>query len=309
MLFRLFTLHPDIFSSFVSNSLIARGVAKKVIEFDLVNWRDDFGIGNYKQVDDKPFGGGSGMVLMPEPIIQALNSKNCLDHSEYITKNSAQDLDLQAPTKDQILPNNSNFFEAIASGQLQTKKVNILTSPRGFPLTQQVSEWLAENFEEINILCGRYEGFDSRVADEIDLELSLGNFVLNGGEVAAMCMVESVARLIPDFITKNTSVLHDSFSSELNKYSEFAFGNGSLKYQDQFKLDSQKSSKVGFKSQTSVNDSKNLFDDNWWLNEILPKIEHPQYTRPEIWNTKKVPEVLLSGHHSNIQKWRQKWYL
>jgi tRNA (guanine37-N1)-methyltransferase len=281
MLFRLFTLHPDIFSGFVTNSLVARGVAQAVISFDRVNWREDFGIGNYKQVDDKPFGGGSGMVLMPQPISQAMQVKGCLDHLDYQANN-------------QPLPNNSAFFEAITNGTLNTKKVNIMTTPRGFPLTQPTAQWLAANFDEMNILCGRYEGFDARINDQIDLELSVGNFVLNGGETAAMCLVEAVARLVPGFITKNTSVLHDSFSSGLNNYSEFAFSNGSTKYQQQFQ------------NQTSAN--QQLFDNQFWLNNILPYIEHPQYTRPEIWNNQAVPEILLSGHHGNIQKWRKNWW-
>ncbi len=293
MLFRLLTLHPDIFSGFINNSLIARGVAQDIIRFELVNWRDDFGIGNYKQVDDKPFGGGSGMVLMPQPIIQAMESKNCFSDNYTLYQNK-----LNLSGLERIIPNNVKFFEAIRSGALSTKKVNIMTTPRGFPLTQQVAEWLATNFEEMNILCGRYEGFDVRVNDSVDLELSIGNFVLNGGETAAMCLIEAVARLVPRFITKNTSVLHDSFSSGLNNYSEFAFSNGSKQYQDQF-FNSKK-------NQTDI--SQLLFDEHFWLQNILPYIEHPQYTRPTIWNNQSVPPVLLSGHHGNIQKWRQKWW-
>ena len=84
MLFRLFTLHPDIFQSFVSNSLIARAVSKNIISFELINWREQFGIGNYKQVDDKPFGGGSGMVLMAEPIIQAMEQSGSIDRKSVV---------------------------------------------------------------------------------------------------------------------------------------------------------------------------------------------------------------------------------
>ena len=294
MLFRLFTLHPDIFQSFVSNSLIARAVSKNIISFELINWREQFGIGNYKQVDDKPFGGGSGMVLMAEPIIQAMEQSGSINSpklDEPITK-----IDSKSKTKQKVLPNNSSFYESIQNGSNKTKKVNIMTTPRGFGFNQEIATWIASNFEEVNILCGRYEGFDARINQTIDLELSIGNFVLNGGEVGAMCMVEAIARLVPDFITKNTSVAHDSWSSGLNNYNEFAFDNGSTTYQKHFTQTNQK-----------PNQSK-LFDDSWWLTNVLPHIEHPQYTRPQIWRGQSVPEILLGGDHLKIQKWRQKWF-
>jgi tRNA (guanine37-N1)-methyltransferase len=286
MLFRVFTLHPDIFQGFVSNSLIARGISKEVIDIELVNFRDNFGIGNYKQVDDKPFGGGSGMVIMPEQIMQCMESYNCFEGTGDVYKHG----------KPRTTPNNSKFFDKINSGQLKTKKVNISLTPRGFPFVQQTAEWIASNFEEVNMVCGRYEGYDERFCEEIDLELSIGNFVLNGGEVASMCLIEAIARLVPDFITKNSSVLHDSFSSGLNNYEEFAFENGDPKFQKQFLSDK------------TTNRSKNLFDDVWYSKNILPFIEHPQYTRPEIWRGKQVPKVLLEGNHSLIQKWRKRWY-
>ena len=295
MNFRLFTLHPEIFSSFISQSLIGRGVSQSIINFEFVNWREKYGIGNYKQIDDKPFGGGSGMVLMADPIIKAMESYNCAgSENPKIPDVTTEHISL--------LPNNAKFFDDINSGKLKTKKVNILTTPRGFPFTQQTAEWIVENFDDVNILCGRYEGFDARINDNIDLELSVGNFVLNGGEVGAMCMIEAISRLIPNFITKNSSVLHDSFSSGLNNYSEFAFDNGSQKFREQFENSNHD------KTEKMKIAQKNLFDNQNWIKNILPFIEHPQYTRPEIWRNISVPKVLLSGNHSNIQKWRRKWF-
>jgi tRNA G37 N-methylase TrmD len=409
MKFNIFTLHPDIFSSFLGNSLIARAISKQIIEIKTIDWRQDFGIGNYKQVDDKPFGGGSGMVLMADPIINAMMSEGCFDSdklkvkSKKSDKNSIQDIGLNInlsldkdnvqqgslatycpkgmvaqadwgyksdatsnvekknsfinqPTDHQsLLPNNSQFYEQTKSAKRQNNKVNVLMTPRGFPLTQQVVEWLALDFEEINILCGRYEGFDTRINDHVDLELSIGNFVLNGGEVGAMCLVEAVSRLVPDFITKNTSVLHDSFSSGLNNYNEFEFENSKLPYQRELEK-SKNSEKLKTKNEnlgvSSIQNFEsnaisllkekvqqgslatyclrggseadgvfqsgalqpNLFNNAHWLQNILPHIEHPQYTRPNIWQDpitneqKKVPEVLLLGNHSKIQKWRVKWW-
>jgi tRNA (guanine37-N1)-methyltransferase len=325
MLFRLFTLHPEIFSSFFSNSLIARGVEKNVIQYELVNWREKYGTGNYKQVDDKPFGGGSGMVITPEPIYQALDEYNAisdiylnvlkseeknqiknkgykaLEEEQLINTINKITSEFQtaetANTHTHILPNNHIFENLVKDRKL--KKATIMLTPRGYPLNQSTSEWLAKNFDELNILCGRYEGFDARVNDLVDIELSIGNFVTNGGETPAMCLVESVARLLPEFITKNTSVTHDSFSSGLNYYSE----------QEEFI--------IGKKNKLSRDELNNLFlpkisnkifNQHWWLQNILPHIEHPQYTRPVTWRGVTIPEVLLSGNHKLIQDWRKFWY-
>jgi tRNA (guanine37-N1)-methyltransferase len=331
MLFKIFTLHPDIFESFTKNALIARGVAKDIIKFEFVNWREKYGIGNYKQVDDSPFGGGSGMVLMSEPIIKAMDDSGCFDDSENSNLDRHPELVSGSPTSKNslgtnlketiehtsLLPNNSKFYQEIKSGKTKTKKVNIMMTPRGFPMNQKIVEWLAEGFEEVNILCGRYEGFDARVNDFVDLELSVGNFVLNGGEVGAMCLVESVARLVPDFITKNNSVLHDSFSSGLNEYKEFQFENSKGQYKKNIVAATTLSpfSKVATTPSLSLElgnnnfqNTINLFDNNWWKSNILPYIEHPQYTRPEIWRGISVPAILKTGDHAKIQKWRTKWY-
>jgi tRNA (guanine37-N1)-methyltransferase len=291
MRFNIFTLHSDLFQSFTTNSLIARAIAKNIIQINCIDWREKFGIGNYKQVDDKPFGGGSGMVLMAEPILNSLTDLGCVT-----------DLKLTDGEHKSLLPNNSAFYSKVQSGLNPSKKVNVLMTPRGFPMTQQTVEWIADSFDEVNVLCGRYEGFDARVNDYIDLELSIGSFVLNGGEVGSMCLVEAVSRLVPDFITKGASVLHDSFSSGLNDYKEFEFSNSKTQYQK-----SLAKGKTITKPTTT-----NLFDDQDWRTQILPHIEHPQYTRPSTLNFNKsaikIPEILLSGDHAKIQKWRMKWW-
>lgn len=318
MIYRVFTLHPDLFSSFKENGLIARGISKDIIKIDLVNWRDQFGIGNYKQVDDKPFGGGSGMVLMCEPIYQALlandavsslfesgdeilytKNKDLVELEEFLSTLPESDVAAQIGNYHRrILPNNALFEkkQKLNPG----KKVTISLTPRGFPVNQKVCEYLATEFEEINILCGRYEGFDSRVSELVDMELSIGNFVTNGGEIPAMALIEAVSRLLPDFVTKNTSILHDSFSTGLNRYqeqAEFVVGKKNNKKNDIFNLDLNQDSK-----------SRTLFDNNWWISKVLPFIEHPQYTRPTVWRDIQIPDVLLSGDHKKIQQWRLKWY-
>ncbi len=248
-----------------------------MFQINFCNWRENFGIGNYKQVDDKPYGGGTGMVLKPEPIFEALKSYNAIS-----------DL-YQAPNEPQvhhkILPNNLKFYNQVqATGKFD--KVTIMMTPRGYKLNQQTAQWLTK-FDKINILCGRYEGFDSRISDTVDLEISIGDFVLNGGEVGAMATIETVARLLPGFITKENSVLHDSFSEELNYYKEH----------ENFFLKTKNNQKI--------ENTNTLFDEQQWIEKTLPLIEHPQYTRPLIWGNYEVPQVLLSGSHKQVQSWRQ----
>jgi tRNA (guanine37-N1)-methyltransferase len=162
-------------------------------------------------------------------------------------------------------------------------------TPRGFTFNQQIAQWLA-TFTEINLLCGRFEGFDSRVSECVDVELSMGDFVSNGGEVPAMLVIEAVSRLLPGFVTKATSIQHESFSDGLNLYTEYS----------QF----LKPSTPNFTTHNQLN----LFDDLNWSKEKLPKLEHPQYSRPEVWHNLSVPKMLLQGDHKQIHSWRNTWY-
>lgn len=304
MIWQIFSLYPQIFESFLKTSLIARAIDKKILEFELINWRV-FGTGNYKQVDDRPFGGGSGMVLQVEPIVKALRTHDSLSdfgkkrfaeleklevdnlnsqknsqknqslnknfnpilRQDYSSKvnfetklviNSQINLPKNNQIKNQLqienppptllynLTNNSKFYhwtENLENSQKNQinlkkniKKATILLTPRGFPLDQKICHWLSE-FDQISLICGRFEGFDYRLNKLIDLEISIGDFVCNGGEVPAMCLIEAVSRLIPGFITKPSSHLHDSFSVQNNEYleqKEFVIGKNKLK---EFEID------------------------------------------------------------------------
>ena len=322
MKYRIFTLHPGLFESFVATSLIARAVSQDVIQIERINWRDDFGIGNYAQVDHKPFGGGSGMVLMPEPIMQALEKCDAVgqfwEKPQPLSKpldaldNPLEDLATENQLDLHLLPNNSRF-ERLMARENAPRKVTISLTPRGFPLTQPIAEWISQSFDEVSILCGRYEGFDQRVSEAVDLEISLGDFVLNGGEIAAMALIETTARLVPGFVTKTTSTQHDSFSSHLNSYSEKAeYVHGKRRL-----ADIQKHNHLKYKAlidgktdfETVPKSSQNtLFSDQHWLRDIVPRIEHPQYTRPEVWRDRKIPGILLSGNHKMVDEWRKNWY-
>jgi tRNA (guanine37-N1)-methyltransferase len=287
MKFTLYTLLPQIFNSFFETSLIARGLNQGIIHEERINWREKYGVGGYKQVDDKPFGGGSGMVLQANPIFEALKENNAI--SQLYQK--PENIIVHAKK----FPNNADFFSYWQAHK--PRSVTISLTPRGFPFTQQTAEWLAENFNSIHMLCGRYEGFDHRVDDMVDLEISLGSFVLNGGEVAAMSIIESVSRLVPGFVTKNTSIKHDSFSSELNQYQE----------NREFVIGKHKLEQTGY-PQVQKAKLDNIFDNQWWLENVLPQIEHPQYTRPEVWNNLRTPSVLLDGDHKKIANWQSKWW-
>lgn len=208
MKFSVITLFPEIIQNYATASIIGRAVNAGVITVDTVNPRD-FTNDPHKKVDDSPYGGGSGMVLSCQPIEDAFNSLTPI------------------PQKTRIL----------------------LTIPGGRLLDHQFAKELSEA-EQVVILCGHYEGFDERIRELIpNLEdVSLGDFVLTGGELPALCIIDSVARLIPGSVQKFSSVENDSFYNGL--------------------------------------------------------LDYPHYTRPADYKGHKVPDVLLSGNHAAIEKWR-----
>lgn len=204
MKFNVLTLFPEMFSA-LDESIIGRGKEKGLIDINLINIRD-FSKNKHKKVDDTPYGGGAGMVMMPDIVYDAYKSLNSKD-----------------------------------------AKV-IYMSPQGQKLNQKKVVELSKE-KHIILLCGHYEGIDQRVIDEIvDEEISIGDYVLTGGELPAMIVIDSVSRYI-EGVLKDDSTKEESFSEGL--------------------------------------------------------LEYPQYTRPEVFNGKQVPEVLLSGHHENIDKWRR----
>jgi tRNA (guanine37-N1)-methyltransferase len=209
------TLFPELFASFLEGSLL--GVARKrgLLDVRLTNIRD-FAEGVHRQVDDRPFGGGPGMLLMPGPVV------SCVERVQG---------------------------EQAADGRPAPGHLVMLT-PGGRPLTQEVVEELASK-DRLVLLCGRYEGFDDRIRTVLQPdEISIGDFVLSGGEVAAMAVIDAVSRLVPGVLGDAESPRDDSFS-----------GEGRL-------------------------------------------VEGPQYTRPREFRGHAVPEVLLSGDHAVIRRWR-----
>lgn len=205
MRFDVLTLFPEMFEP-IKQSIIGKALAKELIEINLINIRD-FSENKHKKVDDTPYGGGAGMIMMPDVVYKA-----------YLS-----------------VPNRENA------------KV-IYLSPQGSKLNQKKVESFSTE-KHIILLCGHYEGIDQRVLDEIvDEEISIGDYILTGGEIPAMVLIDSVSRYV-EGVLKNESISEESFTNGL--------------------------------------------------------LEYPQYTRPEVFLNKKVPEVLLSGHHENIKKWRE----
>lgn len=204
------TLFPEMFRAVSDNGVTGRAIQKGLVQLGTVNPRD-FTDDRHNTVDDRPYGGGPGMVMMVEPLRDAINK---------------------------------------ARSVLSDKAKVIYLSPQGRKLDQAGLKSLAEH-EELILLCGRYEGIDERlIASEVDEEWSIGDYVISGGELAAMVLIDGVTRLVPGALGHEESAEQDSFMSGL--------------------------------------------------------LDTPHYTRPEVFDGEAVPDVLLSGHHKNIETWRLK---
>jgi tRNA (guanine37-N1)-methyltransferase len=245
------TLFPDIFEHHLKHLPLSRAISKSLVQVDLINLRD-FAVDKRGTVDSPPYGGGPGMILRPEPIYNAVLS--AVAHTA--NKDSVEQNNTDAQKMGDKTPSQT-------TGDAHSKTKVIFLTPRGTPYNQKVAMDLAHNYSHLIIFCGRYEGMDQRVIDyfveksKVDKnlqaeEISMGNYVLSGGEVGAMAIMESVVRLIPGAIDNQEALRDESFNPTRTQ-----------------------------------------------------NVEHPQYTRPEIWQNIKVPEILLSGHHKNIQTWKQ----
>ena len=211
MKFHIFTLFPNLFESPMAEGVVGRALNSGLIDIRINNIRN-YSANKYGTVDDYPFGGGPGMLLKPEPIFESIRSN----------------------IQNKIISPDSPL---------------ILLSPQGRKFNQKVAHELSQK-EEISLICGRYEGFDERIRSNLATDvISIGDFVLSGGEIPAMTIIDSVSRLLPGVISNIESAENDSFF------------NGLLQY--------------------------------------------PQYTRPANFEGLEVPEVLLSGNHSEIEKWRR----
>jgi len=239
-------------------SIIKRAKEKGLVEINLHNLRDH-ALDAYGTVDDKPYGGGTGMILRPEPIVSTLRQSVGVD-----------------PRVD---PKGKLKEDGHTGPPLHKSKI-ILLSASGKLFTQQKAQELSK-LDHLIFICGHYEGVDQRIADHYcDEELSIGNYVLTGGEIPAMVIVDSVVRLIPGVLSKEDATKYESFSTE-------ALGN-----LEGGRLNPPAGGESHDSSQVEEKRSVNL-------------LEHPQYTRPEEFEGHKVPEILLSGNHAAVAKWRE----
>ena len=221
MNFHILTLFPEMVMNGLNTSIIGRAVNAGYLSIEAVNIRD-YAFNKHQSVDDYPYGGGAGMLMQAEPVYLA--------HEAVAEKIRSRRSDMEC---------------AGAGRRLRT----VYLSPQGSVFNQNMAEDLAQE-EDLILLCGHYEGIEERVLEEIVTDyVSIGDYVLTGGELPAMVMVDAISRLVP-------GVLHNDVSAEFES-----------------------------------------FQDNL--------LEYPQYSRPEEWHGRKVPPVLLSGHHANIEKWRR----
>ena len=208
MIIDILTLFPDMISGFLNESIIKRSINKGLVTINIHDFRK-YSLRSNNQVDDTPYGGGAGMVIKPDVIYDAYRS--IVDKLDY-------------------------------------KPKLIYLTPQGKVFNQKIARELA-NEKHLILLCGHYEGIDQRVLDKVvDEEISIGDYVLTGGELPAMVLIDAISRNI-DGVLDDESLVDESFNNDL--------------------------------------------------------LEYPQYTRPEVFMGEKVPEVLLSGHHANIEKWRR----
>ena len=202
----IITLFPEVIMPYLNTSILKRAREANAVNISCTNPRE-FTKDKHKTVDDRPYGGGAGMLMKAEPLYKAIKKVK------------------------------------------KTNSLVILTSPRGKKFSQELAKKLAKK-KHLIIVCGHYEGVDARIYPEIDLEISLGDFILTGGELAALSITDTVTRLQKGTFKKETVTTEESFENSL--------------------------------------------------------LEAPQYTRPEVWHRRRVPQVLLSGNHKEIEACKQK---
>jgi tRNA (guanine37-N1)-methyltransferase len=206
----ILTLFPEMFHGVLEQSMLRLAQEKELVAYHLWNIRD-FTLDKHNKVDDRPYGGGPGMVMTPEPVFRAI--------------------------------------EAVEEDGAPTASRKVLLTPQGERFTQPMADALARE-DRVMLVCGHYEGFDERIRQGFDFqEISIGDYVLSGGEIPAMVVIDAIVRLVPGVLGDEDSPKNESFKDDL--------------------------------------------------------LEYPQYTKPREFRGMKVPDVLVSGHHKNIQRWRE----
>lgn len=267
MHFHVLTLFPEMIDSGLHTSIIGRAQEAGLISVHTVNIRD-YTNEKHGHVDDAPYGGGAGMVMQCQPIYDAFTDVlGTLAAGKVMAFAKEHDL---------------SFDDALLDPDFQAmhfdKPKVIFTSPAGKVFDQKMAKELAEE-EDLIILCGHYEGVDERVLEIMEAEpVSIGDYVLTGGELPAMVMVDAISRMVKGVLSNEESGEEESFSSVRPK-EEFT----------------RKARKEVY-GELILPEAK----------EEITLLEYPQYTRPEVFMGKKIPEILLSGDHAKIEQWRRK---
>ena len=254
MRFDLITIFPEFFSGPLDHGIVRRAAEAGLIHVQVQDLRE-FTKDRHRSVDDRPFGGGEGMVLKPEPLFEAVES--------VLGRSVGDAAKRSAPDRDKAI---------------------VLMSAAGKLFDQETARRYAE-LERVILICGRYEGVDERVAEHLATEeVSIGDFVLSGGELPAMLVVDAVTRLLPGALGNEASSQNESFS-------EFPAGAGRSAL-----LTTQPAASAGQASNTADSNSRE---------PIRALLDFPHYTRPADYRGWRVPETLISGNHAEVAKWRR----
>jgi tRNA (guanine37-N1)-methyltransferase len=285
MRFDVLTLFPELIQSYCNTSILANAQKSKVCEVLVHNPRD-FSDNKHKKVDDTPYGGGAGMLLSPQPFYDCLKSVMSSGASEgrVAERTSSRLRRTNDRSVSRIHEDHEDDENAEIGVPLHAPEV-IIFSPRGEVLNQQLVSELAQK-KQIIMLCGHYEGFDERVYSLATKVISLGDFILTGGELAAMAVIDAVSRLVPNVLGSAESHAADSFSTaqELFHLKDYDFTKAELK---------------------RLQDLLLAYDIKYLESFLaLRLLEYPHYTRPKDFYGKTVPEVLQSGDHKKILFWR-----
>lgn len=254
MLISVLTIMPDLFGSFLKGPVIERAVRKGVLEVEIIDIRD-YAPGSFRHIDDSPFGGGPGMVMRCQPVLDALRSCkvraagpggfSAMDFTADPAVDPAGKEAAEPVSEENTTGTGSNSGEAGPARKIPETRT-VIMSPAGTPYTQKKAHDFA-GLDHLILICGHYEGMDARIFPHADEQLSIGDYVLTGGEPAAQVVIDSVARLLPGSL-RDRSTQEESFENGL--------------------------------------------------------LEYPQYTQPAVYEGEAVPEVLRSGDHERIRKWR-----
>lgn len=244
MNFHVLTLFPEMIEQGVNTSITGRAINNGLLSINAVNIRD-YAFNKHNSVDDYPYGGGAGMLMQAEPVYLAYEAVK-----EQIDKRKQENIKSEEVTSTEPADCSEVCNSDLQDENSKKRPLRVVyLSPQGDVFNQKMAEEMAQE-EDLVLLCGHYEGIDERVLEEIVTDyVSIGDYVLTGGELPAMVMMDSISRMVPGVLNNQESGETESFSGNL--------------------------------------------------------LEYPQYSRPEEWHGKKVPEVLLSGHHANVDKWRR----